>query len=81
MKLRDTNLGNSAHFKYKQYINLLLILLKRSKQFNDLKNSWKGIKNLISFKRTSNSVHTSVTENNIKLNKPKDIANAFNKYL
>lgn len=81
MKLRDTNLENSAHFKYKQYINLLLILLKRSKQFNDLKNSWKGIKNLISFKRTSDSVHTSVTESNIKLNKPEDIANAFNKYL
>ena len=81
MKLRDTNLGNSAHFIYKQYINLLLILLKRSKQFNDLKNTWKGIKNLISFKRTSDSVHTSVTENNIKLNKPEDIANAFNKYL
>ena len=70
--------------------NLLLTLLKRSKQsyftnyfqtnINDLKNTWKGIKKLISLKRTSNSVPSAVIENNITLTKPKDIANAFNKY-
>ena len=90
IKLKDADLKNEAHFKYKQYRNLLSTLLKRSKQsyftnyfqtnINDLKNTWKGIKKLIFLKRTSNSVPSAVIENNITLSKPKDIANAFNKY-
>ena len=32
IKLRDVDLKNEAHFKYKQYRNLLSTLLKRSKQ-------------------------------------------------
>ena len=47
---------------------------------NDLKNTWKGFKKLISLKRTSNSVPSAVIENTVTLTKPKDIANAFNKY-
>ena len=80
-----------AHFKYKQYRNLLSTLLKRSKQsyftnyfqtnISDLKSTWKGIKKLISLKRASNSVPSAIIENNIRLTKPKDIANVFNKYL
>ena len=46
---------------------------------NDLKNTWKGIKKLISLKRTSNFVPSAVIENNFTLIKPEDIANAFNK--
>ena len=34
----------------------------------------------MSLKRTSNSVPSAVTENNITLTKPEDIANALNKY-
>ena len=74
------------YFKYKQYRNLLLTLVKRSKQsyftnyfqtnINDLKNTWKAIKVPIS----SNSVPSPVIEDNITLTKPEDIANAFNKY-
>ena len=88
IKLKDPNLKNEVHFKFKEYRNLLSTLLKRSKQsyftnyfqtnINDLKNTWKGIKKLISLKRTSNSVPSAVIESNITLTKPKDIANAFN---
>ena len=52
------NKKNEIHIKYEQYKNLISTLLKRSKLsyftkfFNDnlknLKNTWKGIKNLIS---------------------------------
>ena len=90
IKLKDADLKNEAHFKYKQYRNLLSTSLKRSEQshfanyfqknINDLKNTWKDIKKVIYLKRTSNSVSSAVIENNITLTKPKDIANAFNKY-
>ena len=33
-KLKDAVLKSKAHFKYKQYRNLVLTLLKRSKQSN-----------------------------------------------
>ena len=45
-----------------------------------MKVTWKGIKKLISLKKTSNSEPSAVIENNITLTKLEDIANAFNKY-
>ena len=60
IKLKDVTLKNEAQIKYKQYRNLLPTLLKESKRsyftnyfqnnLNNLKSTWKGIKNLISFK-------------------------------
>ena len=38
------------------------------------------MKKLISLRRTSNSVPSTVIHNNIIVTKPEDIANAFNKY-
>ena len=90
IKLKDVDLKNEAHFKYKQCRNLLSTLRKEvynhilqiifQKNINDLKNIWKGIKKLKSLKRTSNSEPSAVIKNNITLTKPKDIVNAFNKY-
>ena len=89
IKLKDADLKIEAHFKCKQYRNLLSALLKRSKQsylanyfltnINEFKSNWKSIKKLIFPKRTSNSVPSAVIENNITLTKPEDIADAFNK--
>ena len=45
-----------------------------------MKVTWKGVKKLISLKKTSNSEPSAVIENNITLTKLEDIANAFNKY-
>ena len=88
--MKDADMKNEAHFKYKQYQNILSALLKRSKQsyftnyfqtdIDDLKNTWKSTKKLISLKRTANSVSSTVIENDITLTKPKDFANAFKKY-
>ena len=88
--MKDADMKNEAHLKYKQYQNILSALLKRSKQsyftnyfqtdIDDLKNTWKSTKKLISLKRTANSVSSTVIENDITLTKPKDFANAFKKY-
>ena len=44
---------------------------------NNSKKNWKDIRKLISLKITSNSVPSTVIENNITLTKPKYVANAF----
>ena len=77
------------HIKYKQYRNLISTLLKRSKRlyftkfFNDnlnnLKNTWKGIKNLISLKNVSHS-SSSFIHYNKTVTSSFEIANAFNNY-
>ena len=78
------------HIKYKQYRNLISTLLKRSKclyftkffndNLNNLKNTWKGIKNLISLKNVSHSSPSSIYYNNKTVTSPFEIANAFNNY-
>ena len=60
IKSNDINQRNEMHIKYKLYRNLISTLLERSKclyftkifndNLNNLKNTWKGIKNLISLK-------------------------------
>ena len=82
--------SNDIHIKYKQYRNLISTLLKRSKRFyfgkcfndnlNNLKNTWKGIKNLISFKTVSHYSPSSIYYNNKTVTSPFEIANAFNNY-
>ena len=84
IKLKVADLKNEAHFKYKQYRYLFSTLLKGSKQsffknyfqtnINDLKNTWKDIKKLVSLKIASKVVSSTVLENNITLIKPKGIA-------
>ena len=90
IKSNDINQRNEMHIKYKQYRNLISTLLKRSKRlyftkfFNDnlnnLKNTWKGIKNLISLKTVSHSSPSSIYYNNKTVTSPFEIANAFNNY-
>ena len=62
--IKDVTLKTKAEIKYKQYRNVLFTLMKESKipcfsnyfqnNLNDLKNTWKGIKRLISLKELSN---------------------------
>ena len=47
---------------------------------NDLKNTWKGIKRIISLKDSRSTVPSTIIEDNISLTNPKDIADAFNNY-
>ena len=90
IKLKDVTLKNEAQIKYKQYRNLLSTLLKESKQsyftnyfqnnLNDLKSTWKSIKNLILLKELPNIAPFNIFDNGRSLTEPRKIANAFNKY-
>ena len=90
IKSNDINQRNEMHIKYKQYRNLISTLLKRSKclyftkffndNLNNLKNIWKGIKNLISLKNVSHSSPSSIYYNNKTLTSPFEMANTFNNY-
>ena len=95
IKMKEPTLKNEkptlkAHTKYKLYRNMLATLLKRSKHtyfssffqnhVNDLKNTWKGIKRIISLKDSRSTVPSSIIEDNISLTNPKNIADAFNNY-
>ena len=88
---RDPILKEEFHTKYKIYRNLLSTLMKKSKQayydkyfernWNNIKNTWKGIKSLISLNTVASCVPTVLSLNNgDTITNPYDIANAFNNY-
>ena len=79
------------HTNYKRYRNLLSTLMKKSKQayydiyfeknWKNIKNTWKGIKSLISLKTVASSVATVLSlDNGDTITHPCDIANTFNNY-
>ena len=90
IKRKDVILKNEAQILYKQYRKLLPPLIKEGKKsyftnyfqnnLNNLKNTWKGIKNLISLKKLSNVVPSNVSDNGRSLTELPKRANAFNKY-
>ena len=90
VKSNDINQINEIHIKYKQYRNLISTLLQRGKRsyfanfFNDnlnnLKNTWKGISNLISLKAVSHSFPSSMPYDIKAVTISFEIANAFHNY-
>ena len=79
------------HTNYKKYRNLLSTLIKKSKQayydeyfernWNNIENTWKGIKFLISVKTVASNVLTVLSlDNGDTITSPYDIANTFNNY-
>ena len=81
---------NYYHNEYKTYRNLLSTLMKRSKSnyysdffeknINNIKNTWKGIKSLISNSKSFQSAPHSIISNSHQLTDPKTIADTFNNY-
>ena len=71
---KDPVLKVELHTKYKKYRNLLSTLMKKSQQayygkyfernWNNTKNTWKGIKSLISLKAVASHVPTVLALNN-----------------
>ena len=65
---KDPILKEECHTNYKKYRNLLSTHIKKSKQayydryferiWNNIKNTWKGIKSLISLKTVAYSIQT-----------------------
>ena len=85
---KDPILKEEFHTNYKKYRNLLSTLMKKSKQayydkyfernWNNVKNTWKGIKSLISLKTVASNVPTALSfDNGNTINNPYDIANTL----
>ena len=51
------------------------------KKWNNIKNTWKGIKSLISLRTVASNVPTTISlDNGDTVTSPYDIANTFNNY-
>ena len=88
---KDPILKEEFHTNNTKYRNLLSTLKKRSEQayfdkyfetnWSNIKNTWKGIKSLISLKPVASNVPTVLSLNNgDAITSPSDIANTFNNY-
>ena len=87
---KDPLLKEEFHTKHQIYRNLLSTLMKKSKQayydeyfernWNNIKNTWKGIKLLISLKTGASILPTVLSLDNDTKTNPYDIANSFNNY-
>ena len=88
---KDPILKEEFHTNYKKYRNLLSTLMKKQKQayydkyferdWSIIKNTWKGIKSLISLKTVASNVPTVLSlDNGDTVTNPYDIANTFNNY-
>ena len=91
MNKKDPVIKEECHTNYKKYRNLLSTIMKKSKEayydkyfekkWNNIKNTSKGIKFLISLKTKASSVPTVLSrENGDTITNPYDIANTFNNY-
>ena len=88
---KDPILKEECHTNYKKYRNLLSTLMKKSKQayydkyfernWNNIKNTWKGIKSFISLKTVAPNVPTVLSlDNGVTITNPYDTVNNFNNY-
>ena len=87
---KDPILKQECHTNFKKYRNLLSTLMKKSKQayydryfgknWKNIKNTWKGIKSLISLTVASNIPTVLSLDNGDTTTNPYDIVNNFNNY-
>ena len=89
--MKDPILKEEFHTNYKKFRNPLSTLMKKSKQafydkyfernWNNIKNTWKGIKTLISLKTVASSVPTILSlDDGDTITNPYDIASNLNNY-
>ena len=86
----DSQTKEQLHTRYKEYRNLLSSLLKRSKtnyynhyfdiNWNKIKNTWKGIKAILSIKPKPSDIPKILTANDGTITNPVEIANVFDRY-
>ena len=87
---KDPQSKGIFHEQYKTCRNLLSTLMKQSKQnyytkyfennWNNIKNTWKGIKTIISIKNITATVPHSIEFNNKTITDPTAMSNVFNNY-
>ena len=90
IKKKDPTIKAELHLKYKNHRNLISTLLKRSKQnyykkyfesnLNNSKNTWKGIKSIITMKNVISTVPRTLSHGVNTTTNPCEIANIFNNY-
>ena len=88
---KDPLLKEEFHTNCKKYRNLLSTFMKKSKwayydkyferNLSNIKNTWKGIKSLISLKTVASNVPTVLSlDNGDTITNAYDVANTFNNY-
>ena len=86
---KDPHIKEELHQKYKNYRNIIATLMKKSKQKNyftkhfesnmkNLKNTWKGIKKIISLKNSASKSPNLLNFNNELTSDPPKVPNVFN---
>ena len=85
---KDLTQKTELPIKHKSYRNMLFTLMKKSKQnyftkffesnLKNLKNTWKGIKSIISMKNSSSNSPMLIFHQNENIGNPERIANIFN---
>ena len=90
IRAKDEATKVKFHDKYKEYRNLLSTLMKKSKEnyynnffqtnLKNIRNTWKGIKSLISNSDYGPFVPQNIYSNGTQRTDPKNIVNAFNDY-
>ena len=90
IKANNPTLKNNLHNQFKKYRNIISNLLKKSKQnyyinffnenLNNIKGTWKGIKELINFKTNKSSPPTELEIEGKLETDPKTVSDFFNQY-
>ena len=90
LRAKDIERKQTLYTHFKLYRNMLVTLIRKSKQnhFNkyftdnvkNLRETWKGINNIIQIKNNNESLPSCIFENGSSITDPSEIANAFNSY-
>ena len=88
--VKDPQIKERYHKENKDYRNLLSTILKQSKtnyfnhyfesNWNSIKNTWKGIKSIITIKDFSADIPKSLSVDGATISNPLAISNIFNNY-
>ena len=90
LRAKDPERKQLLNQRFKVYRNMLVTLIRKSKQnhfnkyFSDniknLRETWKGIKSIIQTKNTSDSLPTCIFDKDVSITDPTHIANTFNSF-
>ena len=90
MKSSNSIIKENLHNDYKSYRNIISTLLKQNKKnyydkyfkdnINNIKNTWKGIRSIISLQKTSNDSPKIISLEDHTVTDPRTIANTFNNF-
>ena len=90
LRAKDSERKELLYNRFKVYRNMIVTLIRKnknnyfSKYFSDnvknLRETWKGIKNIIQIKSNTNSLPTSIFDKGSSITDPSQMTNTFNSY-